>query len=248
MNRVLNVILTHQPHTEVEKTLRWWKRHGLTHDLLIAYGGTEQMFNTLPAYPKVYVRDASLRVKDLQRDKQSYGGIWREVAGWLGKHASEKFTHIYFAEYDHLPLVSDLANRLLQRLQLEQADVLAHHLRRIDGTSSPFYLHHIFDSAFNQFWRKISVREDKSVVLQMHGSASFWTRAAFQAVATQPEEIRAYFEIYLPTVVHHLGFRVRDLREQNEFVRHAVSDNISIEAAQKKSSWTVHPIKILPPD
>lgn len=247
MNRVLNVILTHQPPAAVEKTLTWWSRCAPPGDVLIAFGGTEARFQTLPARPRVFVPDASLRVKDLQREKQSYGGIWRRVARWLSENPQELFTHVYFAEFDHLPLVPDLAARLLERLRAEQADVLSHHLRRIDGTSNVFYLHHVFDPAFNLFWEKVSLRADPQVVLQMHGSASFWTVEAFRAVADQPEDIRTYFEVYLPTLAHHLGFRVVDLKEQNEFVRHAASPDLTVAAALKKQSWTIHPVKILPP-
>jgi hypothetical protein len=246
MNRILNLILAHQPAAELEKLLRWWSLCAATADILVAYGGTLENFKTLPEIPRVFIDDSRLRVKDLQRQKQSYGAIWRSAAGYLAEPLQQDFTHVYFAEYDHLPLVPDLAARLLARLETERADILAHHLRRIDGTSNDFYLYHISDPAFAAFWEKNSVRADKKTVLQMHGSASFWTREAFLKVAAQPESISAYLEIYLPTLAHHLGFRIRDFREQNEFVLHASSRALSMAAARQKGSWTVHPVKAMP--
>ena len=243
MSRVLNVILAHQPAPQVEKLLRWWSVCSKAEDILIAYGGTLENFKSLPDIPRFYVDDPRLRVRDLQRDRQSYGGIWRGTAACLASPLYRDHTHIYFAEYDHLPLIPDLAAKLVERLQSEKADVLAHHLRQVDGTNSFFYLYHISDPGFNSFWERISVRADKRTVLQMHGSASFWTREAFLNVAAQPEEIEVYTELYLPTVAHHLGFRVRDFGEQNDCVQHAPSRDLSVEIARQKGSWTVHPVK-----
>ncbi len=52
----------------------------------------------------------------------------------------------------------------------------------------------------------------------MFGSGSFWTREAFCAVCAVEEPFPIYMELYLPTLAHHLGFRVRDFGEQDRFV------------------------------
>jgi len=244
MSRVLNLILAHQPAAQIQKLLRWWSAYSDPADLLIAYGGTAANFQTLPDVPRVFIDDPRLRVRDLQRDKQSYGGIWRAGAQYLLEPSHLDFTHVYFAEYDHLPLVPDLAARLLQRLQDERADILAHHLRRIEGTNNPFFLYHVADPEFAAFWEGISVRPEKDTVLQMHGSASFWTREAFLRVARQPEEIKVYVEVYLATVAHHLGYRLRNFGDQNEYVRHS-AEGVTIELARQHGSWTVHPVKLI---
>lgn len=246
MSRVLNIILTHQSRPDVERLLAWWSRCSAPENILLAYGGTEEEFKKLPDVPGVFITDSRLRLKDLQRDKQSYGGIWRAAANWLAEKSNSGWTHVYFAEYDHLPLIPDLSDRLLQRMEEERADVLAHQLSRVDGSSFDAYLFHSADPAFAAFWRKISVRLDKEVVLEMLGTGSFWTREAFLAVATQPEEISAYLEIYLPTLAHHLGFRVRDFRDQNQCVHANPIPNLSVEMAQAKGCWTVHPVKKIP--
>jgi hypothetical protein len=245
MSRVLSLVLAHQPAVQIQQLLRWWSDYSSLDSLLIAYGGTEENFRSLPDVPRMFIDDARLKGKDLQREKQSYGGIWRATAKFLSEPANRDFSHIYFAEYDHLPVVRDIHCKLLERMQVEQADVLAHHLRRVDGTANPFYLNHIADPAFRPFWRKISRRTDKTTVLQMMGSASFWTREAFIQTANQPEEIKVYLELFLPSVAHHLGFRLRDLKEQNECVRHAPFEYLSVKYARQRGNWAVHPIKKL---
>jgi hypothetical protein len=54
-----------------------------------------------------------------------------------------------------------------------------------------------------------------------------------------------YLEIWLPTLAHHLGFRVRDLPDQNPFVRNLGDMTGSMEAARRAGAWAVHRVKSL---
>jgi hypothetical protein len=245
MSRILNLILSHQPKAEVEKVLSWWSNFAPPENILLAYGGREEEFNKLPGVSRVFVNDPRLRLQH-GRGKQSWAGVLYAAARWLEANGSRSFTHMYIAEFDHLPLVDDLAARLLGRLEREQADVLGHGLRRVDGTSQVHYLYHLSDPKFSSFWRHISVRSDKQVVLHMLITGSFWSRQAFMKVALQPQEISAYVEIYVATLAHHLGFRVRDFRDQNRCVSTAPLPELSIESARRQGCWTVHPIKTAP--
>lgn len=246
MSRVLNVILSHQPRIDLEKLLAWWSCYAPVENLLVAYGGTWEEFNGLPDVPRVFVADPRLRV-DKVREKQSYSDIWRVVTQWLYERSAADFTHIYFAEFDHLPVADDLAGKLLDRAAREQADVLAHGLHRVDGTSNVHYLYHLSDPAFMKFWREISVRSDKETVLKVVCTGSFWTRKAFTEVAKQEEKISAYMEIYLPTLAHHLGFRIRSFRDQDRCVSTSAVKGMTVEKARQTGCWTVHPIKSTPP-
>ena len=158
------------------------------------------------------------------REKQSYAGVWRAAAEWLEERGNGSFTHVYFAEFDHLPLVSNLAENLLGRLEQERADVLGHGLCRIDNTSNVLYLYHAADPKFMKFWRRTSVRSDPNVILRMLATGSFWTREAFSNVGAQLEDVPVYLELYFPTLAHHLGYRLRDFGDQN---RCAVADIIA---------------------
>ena|SRR6266542_520280 len=245
VNRVLNVILSHQPGAELARLLEWWSCCVPIEDLLIAYGGTPEEFELLPDISRIFVSDPRLRVNKT-RAKQSYGGVWRAVAQWLAGRHDHSFTHVYFAEFDHLPVVPDLAGRLVERLEQEQADILGHGLRRVDGTSNVHYLYHLSDPEFLKFWRRISVRPGKETVLHMLTTGSFWTRSAFMDVAAQREEISAYLELYLPTAAHHRGFRVRGFGEQTKCVSPVPVPTLSVEKARQAGCWTVHPMKIVP--
>ena len=59
------------------------------------------------------------------------------------------------------------------------------------------------------------------------------------------EPFPIYMELYLPTLAHHLGFRVRDFGEQNRFVQVLKDATDDIEQARKEGAWTLHPVKRL---
>ena len=242
MTRVLNLLLTHQEPPAVARMLAWWRDHGAEDNLLLVYDGTEKEFNCIEHPQKVRVDDPRLRTVRHSHERQSYTELIRAVSRWL---AGRDFTHVHLAEYDHLPLVSDLHERQAARLEEERADVLGFQLARVDGTNQPHLLYHAHMPGFFPFWRGLSVRENKGVVLSMFGSGSFWTRAAFDAVAAHAEPFPIYLELYLPTLAHHLGYRLRDWREQNRYISSLGNFVDRIDEARRAGAWTLHPVKTL---
>ena len=240
MSRVLNLLLVHQSPEFVTKVLESWSVSAEAADILLAHGGDEAAFATLAAPNKVFIADPRLRTKDHPRERQSYSGVFAAASAWM--HGRD-FTHVFFAEFDHLPLVPDLSAQLLGRMREEKADVLGHALRRVDDTGSHHYLYHAREPRFHEHWERITRRADGRVVLTMLGTGSFWTREAFAAVAAAGEPFPMYLEIFLPTLAHHLGFRVRDLKEQNRFVRHLGDMADRMAEARQAGAWTIHPVK-----
>ena len=212
--------------------------------LLLVHGGSRDSFDALDYQPKLFVADPRLRTRDHPRELQSVTAIFHALRDWLS-HSADQSELIYFSEYDHLPLVPDLNARQLALLQSEGADVLGYGLMRIDGTSHPHYLHHVHDRRFETFLGDISVRIEPTVVLTMLGTGSVWRREAFEAVASRDEPFPMYQEIYLPSVAHHLGFRVRGYGGQDEFVSASGERTGEIEAARARGAWTLHPVKDL---
>ncbi len=242
--RVLNVVLTHQGDRQVEAMSAWWERHLPADDLLLVRSGSAV---SAAAHPQrqLATDDPRLRTRDHQRERQSYSGVFAAVARWLA--ANRDFTYVHFAEYDHLPLVPDLNERQLAALAAERADVLGFGVQRVDGTNHAPYLHHRADPAFAEFWHRLSRRADRETVLVMFGSGSFWTRAAFLAVAGINEATPIYLELFLPTAAHHLGYRVRRYPdpEAGSFIRHQGDLVGEIEAARARGAWSIHPVKTL---
>ncbi len=220
--------------------LGWWKQCVPPDAVLVAFGGSEKDFREVPHDQKFLTIDPRLRTRDHQREMQSYSEVFRDVSGWM---RGRDFTHVHFCEYDHVPFVPDLNTRQIARLSAEDADVIGCRVLRVDGTSHPHFLYHESTGAFRKFWRSVTRRNNPSVVLSMFATGSVWTREAFDAVAGIPEPYPMYLEIFLPTLAHHLGFRVRDLPDQNPFVRNLGDMAGKIDAARHAGAWAVHPAK-----
>lgn len=237
--RFLICILVHHSPEKCREILAKWADLGYDpSQILLVHGGSRAEFDRIDIPNAIFIDDLRLRTTRHPVEKQSYTAAFREISRWL---VNKPFSHIAFFEYDHRPLIRDLPRKFLGRLADEEADVLFHHLQRVDQTNAPHYLHHLADPLFSRAWKALSLREDPHLVLNCMATGSVWTREAFDAVAAHPEPTPIYLEMHLPTTAHHLGFRVRDLPDQNPFV----SYNPHTPAGIPKSpeAWTLHPVK-----
>ncbi len=246
MERVLNVVLSHQSPADVDRLATYWESLVENGDVLVAYGGPRESFEEIQFQRKLFITDASLRTLDHQREGQSYTAVFKEVSRWL-KANSHPAEFVTLFEFDHVPLVPDLNRRQVERMRAEQADVVAYHLDRVDGTSHAHYLYYAANAEFARFLRNVSLRKDHNVVLSMFGTGSCWTREAFDAVSGFTEPFPVYFELYLPTLAHHLGFRLRDYASQDNFVSNLGDRSTEIQTAREHGGWSLHPVKHLTP-
>jgi len=241
MSKPLVVLLTHQEPDSVASMLEYWKRCEPDAEILVAYGGRETAFDELAGANKLYVASDRLAVNDLQRELQSYTLLWQIISDWMRE---QPHNAILFAEYDYVPTAPGLLGMSLAFMKAEGADVCGYRVRRIDGTNHPHYLYHQSNQRLLNLWAKMSIRKDRSVVLSMWGMASLWTRQAFDAVASVSEEENAYLELWLPTVAHHLGFRVRGFpEEQHQLVGPEGEQGAKLAEASEAGLWAVHPAK-----
>jgi hypothetical protein len=244
MGAVVNVILTHQTAEAIRRMLDYWAERVERNGVLVAYGGSPDEFDRITHENKIFISDPRLRTRDHQRELQSYTGIFRDVVSFLAARGWQP-QYVHFAEYDHLPIAADLNALQVERLNAEGADLLGFHVQRIDGTSHPHYLYHLSNPEFSSHWARLTRRRDPEVVLSMFGTGSFWHAETFAAVTAEEERVPCYMELYLPTLAHHLGFRVRDFGEQNLFVRNLGDRASEIEACRAAGAWTLHPVKHL---
>jgi hypothetical protein len=222
-----------------------WDGVGDAKDLLVAYGGSESNFARVAHEPKVFIADERLRTRDHQRERQSYTAVIQAASAWM-RGKGHPATHVHFSEFDQIPLVKDLNARQGAHMEAESADLLGHHLQQIDGTSHPHYLYHRAHSEFQKWLDAFTCRKQNETVLAMLATGSFWTRECFDAVARVKEELPVYVELFLPTVAHHLGFRVRGYGEQDRFVAPLGDRSNEIAKARQAGAWTLHPVKHLP--
>jgi hypothetical protein len=223
------VLLDHRGPGEVQRTLALWSKAGFGADsVLLAYGGPEGGFGGIGHANKILLGGRGHRTADHQRDRQSYREIFSKAAEWL---SGRGYTHILFHEYDHLPLVPDLAGRMEGVLRGEGADVVCLHLGRVDGTTHPHWL--------------ACMGEDPGggPVLSMLGTGHFWTREAWEVVAADGSLSHWYLELDLPTTALRNGFRIRQLAAQNPFVKALEKEIPAPTTAAARGAWTLHPVK-----
>jgi hypothetical protein len=218
-----NIIITHQSAQQIEQMLKWWESSASADSIWLAYGGTREEFAKIQWAQKFYLESNRIRTVDPQRDRQSYQEIFQQAArlGFL-----DGTSYVHLAEFDQIPLqpaLNMLQIRVLKRLR---ADVLGYRLARIDGTNHAHWLSHAHD-----------------IVLSCMGFGSFWTTAAFRAVASINEPFPIYLELWMPTIAHHLGFRVRRIDEPAKYNATSGDSSPLIDEATAAGMWNVHPVK-----
>jgi hypothetical protein len=229
LTKVLLVLLDHREPASVEKTISLWEKAGFEKErILLAYGGGPEAFEKIAHDKKFLLNELRHRTSDHQREKQSYREIFTRVSDWL---TATSFTHVLFHEYDHVPLVPDLATHLARCMAEEQADVLAYHLGRVDASTNAHWLAMLSDTY------------DQPVALSMIGTGHFWTREAWVAVSHDHSLADSYLELDLPTTAHRLGYRLREIRSQSGFVSNLEKKCLAPEAAVAAGAWTLHPVK-----
>ena len=241
-SRTLSIVLTHQDAAAVDALVRWWLRYVNCDDLLIVHTGQVEEFGKIAHAHRLHVADPRVATRDHQRELQSYTSILRAAAVEVANGA---WDYVSFSEYDHLPLSSDADWARIALLHDTRADVLGYELLRVDSTNQSHWLYSDLAGSGAAHLQSISQRDDYSIVLSMFGSGSFWTRDAFLAVAERSEPFPVYLELWLPTVAHHLGFRVLDMGEQNRWVSAGRDRSDEIGEARKAGAWTLHPVKEL---
>jgi hypothetical protein len=237
--KVLNLVISHLAES-LDAIRKTWEGVCPEENLWILFGGDRDEFEKMEYPRKIFVDDEGLRTVDHQREKQSYAVLMHCAAEVVRR---ERPAFVYLCEYDHVPVVPNLNELQVATIMEQNADVMCHHLIRADGTNFSIALTHDSDPGFRGVWESLSLREDKTLVLWMFGSGSFWTSRAFLAVAEKEIPIRCYFEIHLPTMAHHLGFRVRGWEETNHLVGNLPTPLHNVANARRMGCWTVHPVK-----
>jgi len=241
--QICHVVICHRPPRETEAVFKRWQTLEPAARVLIAYGGTKENFNRLSgSINAVYISDATLRTTDHARERQQYAGVFRAAHQWLTETGSD-VSHVHVVEFDVIPVIENPGQRLVETLEAEDADVIGYGLVDITNTIHPQNRHQISDETFLRFIRELSSRESSERVFSMLGCSSLWTRAAFAEIA-ELEAPQIYLEVAIPTLAHHLGYRVRPVPALQERSVTFESDLTPfLEEYQKAGAWLVHPCK-----
>jgi len=238
-----HVIISHLPPSGTSEVFKLWKESDPNSLVLIAYGGTEENFRNLsPSVSSIWVSDPTLRTVDHARERQQYTGVFRAATTWLKENGPD-ITHVHVVEFDVIPATQHSGAHLVSAIAAEDADMLGYGALDISGTIHPHNSLELANTEFLGFLEATSRREVKTRLLTMLGCSTFWTRECFESISTLSSP-RVYLEIGMPTLAHHMGFRVRPMpTQQQRFVTFEGDFTSNIEEFRSQGAWVIHPCK-----
>jgi hypothetical protein len=225
---VITLLLTHLDAAGVRASLDQFPPHAR---VVVCHGGRREDFDAVDHADKLFVDDPSLRGPI---ERQSYDQVltraWREVVS--GSDADL----IYLVEYDHIVLRPDYETALRQAIDHSGADFLGKNCSRRDDTNWTHALRAREDPRmrrFDELWGCL-------------GTGMLFRRAALEAFAGF-DHTPGYLELYVPTVLNHLGFETDDVDRFSDLYAHVNAppekDLAALKAARSEGHFFVHPFK-----
>ena len=237
------MVLTHLPPDEVGRHLDALGRALPGRRFAVCYGGPADAFDALDVPAKAFLDDPSLRGPI---GEQSYVQLLRTAYdAFVAPDPSVETVHLL--EYDHA-IVDERYEREIRRvLDRTGADFLGQIC--VDRTYTNWWhsVRLVDDDELWQFLADITVRDEDELRL-FGGIANAVTigRAALEAFAHLPRQLDRYCEVYVPTVLHHLGFTVGDASEVStvfDWIRWTPPFDADEIRALPDEVLAVHPVK-----
>jgi hypothetical protein len=213
----LTVVLTHLEASRTEELLALQQAVAPTARFAVAHAGPRSEFERLAFEDKFFVEDAALRgpVQHLQSLNEVFATAWREFFA-----ADPDLDALYLIEYDHLVLDATFEERLRALAAATGADLLGKTCVDATGTNLAHYVRFRRDERLLRHLAAVSVRDDPARLFSCLGDGIWVSRRALEAYVAVGEHPPCYCEIYVPTLVHHLGFRVVDVGTHSDLYDH----------------------------
>jgi hypothetical protein len=241
----LTVVLTHGDARAVDQQLAYLGGLAPRSRFVVCHGGERSEFEKLPAgeVEAVFIEEPNLR---------TYGNIsLRDVLTtvferWVAPDPGVEL--VYMLEFDQLILRPDFEEPLADMAARSGAGLLGKGAGPRNDTNWPHYLRFRDHDPLNRFIDRVSRRDDRGARLGSFGPGMLLTRDALTAVAEVIRDAPPLMqEMLLPTLVHHLGFRVADVNELGDLYalfrwRPVFTFEEAIEAKRAGRTF-VHPFK-----
>ena len=240
---ILTAILTHLDAPRVEKQLSYLRAIAPEARFVICHGGQRADFDALAEPGALFIDDPSLRGPHFDQSRNHtlralYDSCVRD---------DETIELVHVVEYDHLILRGDFERTLTELADRTGAGLLAKWASPRNDTNWSHYLRARNDAELADFIAGISRRDDPGVRFGCLGTGLLFRRDAFSAFCTLDDPLSRYFELFVPTVVHHLGFDVVDVDAVADVymaIRWLPEFDLATALAEQRAGRTfVHPFK-----
>ena len=206
--KTLNALISHLPAAAVDEHLQLQRAVAPGARFVVCYTGDAASFAHIRDEAKALVDDGSLAGP--ARSFQAYGGVLAAIARqWLA--AEPELDSVYLFEYDHLILSPGFEDALRALAERTGAGLMGKNCVERTATNWHHYARFRRDPALLACLRRVSVREDATRMYGTLGNGIWLSRAAVEAYLAVPEHPPCYGELYVPTLLHHLGQRVIDI-------------------------------------
>jgi hypothetical protein len=241
---ILYVVITHQPPDEVRSHLEDLERVLPGRRVAICYGGTERDFDALDVTAEtVFIDDPSLRRTLAQSYTQLLGAVYERL---VAPDPACRWVHLI--EWDHVILSARYEAQLLDVVSTERVGLLARHCADHTFVNWCHSIELLDDRELEQLLTAISVR-DQDVPSLWGGLGNGITigRSALEELCLRAGRMSRYFEVYLPTVIYHLGYRVLDAPPSATLLDHLrFGPDYGMEEAVRlagEGALALHPVK-----
>jgi hypothetical protein len=204
---VLTTILTHLGAPHVERQLACLRTLAPGSRFVILHGGKRADFDQLTEPEAVFIEDPTLRGPHY--DKSANDQLRAIYERWVRDDPSIDL--VYIVEYDHLILRGDFEQRLEELADRSPAGLFAKAASTRNDSNWAHYLRLRGDARLNDYIASISRRDDPSIRWGCLGTGLLLRREALEAFCALASPPPLYIELFVPTVLYHLGFDIADI-------------------------------------
>jgi hypothetical protein len=243
---LLTAILTHLPAPVVRRQSEYLRALAPEVRFVVCHGGSAGDFAALEGEAALFVEDPSLRGPHF---KKSLNRTLRDLFDRFVA-ADSQIDLVYVIEYDHLILRGDFETSLRAlAVASPTAGLLAKNASPRNDTNWSHYLAVRGDPALDRYIAALSGRDDPTLRFGCLGTGMLLRREALAAFRALDDSPPYYVELFVPTVIYHLGFDVVDIDAQSDLYR-AVRwlppyELGEARALQQAGATFVHPFKRL---
>jgi hypothetical protein len=240
---IITAVITHLEADLVERQLSYLRSMSPGSRFVICHGGKQADFERLAEEDALFIDDPTLRGPHFD---QSMNEVLAAVYGRFVRD-DPAVDLVYLIEYDHLILRGDFEGKLRTVAEQSGAGLCAKHASARNDTNWSHYLKFRHDRRLNEFLTTISRRDDPDRRWGCLGTGMLLRRDALQAFCSLSDVPSCYYELFVPTVLYHLGFEIADfdaLGDLYSAVRWVPEYRIEQAIAEKRAGRTfVHPFK-----
>jgi hypothetical protein len=240
---LITAVITHLDPRRVANLLDYLHALSPESRFVVCHGGSREDFEALPYDHALYIHDPSLRGPTRE---QSYTEIVRRVyESYVRDDSTVEL--VYFIEYDHLILSPRFEEDLEALAGRSGAGLFAKCVSPRNDSNCPHFARTRRDDRLNRFFAEVSCRDDSAVRWGCLGTGMLFRRDALEAVATVEDPAHGYMEIFIPSLVHHLGFELVDVDALSDLyvgVRWRPGFSLhEAQAAKRAGRSFLHPFK-----